>query len=321
MKKILSIITLTGLMFSNNISGVTYFEFEDSFSLSRTYFTYKKDISDELSFKFQTDVGRLDDNVDDERWTGFLKKAQLDWKVDSNMKISMGMIGMNMLNIQEKTWGHRFMYKSAMDLYKFSATADLGFAISRKHGNLTGTFMISNGEGYKESNVDDNNKTSVQLVWGETKLNKNDGYNIGLAYSTVDVPHEINDATSDVETAVTGFFAGWAGNGLRIGLESNTKDVDGVDNSLASMYATYKIKDNLSVFLRMDDIDENTDDVAVSEEKTLVGLIWTPTKGLDIALNKSDWTKGDPMNCGDNNDEACDETSDGTTKLNFQFKF
>ena len=81
MKKILSIITLTGLLFSNNISGVTYFEFEDSFSLSRTYFTYKKDISDELSFKFQTDVGAIDnaetsvdaDDVDnDVRWTGFL---------------------------------------------------------------------------------------------------------------------------------------------------------------------------------------------------------------------------------------------------------
>ena len=97
--------------------------------------------------------------------------------------------------------------------------------------------------------------------------------------------------------------------------------MDGIDNSLTSIYTTYKIKDNLSAFVRMDDIDQNTDDIVVSEEKTLVGLIWTPTKGLDIALNKSDWTKGDTMNCGDGSDEACGETSDGTTKLNFQFKF
>ena len=46
MKKILLIITVTGLLFSNNISGVAYFEFEDSFSLSRTYFTYKTEVSD-----------------------------------------------------------------------------------------------------------------------------------------------------------------------------------------------------------------------------------------------------------------------------------
>lgn len=295
------------------ISGVAYFEYDDSFSLSRTYFTYKTDISDELSFKFQTDVGRLDDGVEDARWTGFLKKAQLDWEVDANMKISMGMIGMNMLNIQEKTWGHRFISKSSIDQYKFSATADLGFAISRKHGNLTSNFMISNGEGYKESDADDNNKISVQLAWGETKLNKNDGYNIGLAHST------ITDDT-DIETTVTGFFGGWSGKGLRIGLESNTQDIDGAENQLTSIYATYKIKDNLSAFLRIDDIDENTDDVAVTEEKTLVGLIWTPTKGLDVALNKSDWTKGDTMNCGVGS-ETCGETSDDNTKINFQFKF
>ena len=327
-KKLLTLFLTLSLSYAG-ISGVAYFEYNDNFSLSRTYFTYKTDISDELSFKFQTDVGEIDDvkeigtcddviskteedcgenngvwstalsfSDNDNRWMGFLKKAQLDWKVDSNMKISMGMIGMNMLNIQEKTWGHRFLYKSSMDYYKFSATADLGFAITRKHGNLTGTFMISNGEGYKESDVDDNNKTSIQLAYGETKLNKNDGYNFGVAYSTV-------KDDSDVETTVTGFFAGWAGNGLRVGYESNTKDVNGVDNALTSMYATYKIKDNLSAILRMDNIDANKNDL--EEEVLMAGVIWTPTSGLDICLNRNSVTI-------DNNDSD-------TTKLNFQFKF
>lgn len=350
-KKLLTLFLTLSLSYAG-ISGVAYFEYNDNFSLSRTYFTYKTDISDELSFKFQTDVGEIDDantqttgfcsdlislnqttceagddgiagdddttpdtdeSLDDgtwtpqvqdvaidndNRWMGFLKKAQLDWKVDSNMKISMGMIGMNMLNIQEKTWGHRFLYKSSMDYYKFSATADLGFAITRKHGNLTGTFMISNGEGYKESDVDDNNKTSIQLAYGETKLNKNDGYNFGVAYSTV-------KADNDDETTVTGFFAGWAGNGLRVGYESNTKDVNGVDNALTSMYATYKIKDNLSAVLRMDNIDANKNDL--EEEVLMAGVIWTPTSGLDICLNRNSVTI-------DNNDSD-------TTKLNFQFKF
>ena len=304
-KKLLTLFLTLSLSYAG-ISGEAYFEYNDNFSLSRTYFTYKTDISDELSFKFQTDVGEIDDaltsggeDVDnDNRWMGFLKKAQLDWKVDSNMKISMGMIGMNMLNIQEKTWGHRFLYKSSMDYYKFSATADLGFAITRKHGGLTGTFMISNGEGYKESDVDDNNKTSIQLAYGETKLNKNDGYNFGVAYSTV-------KDDIDVETTVTGFFAGWAGNGLRVGYESNTKDVNGVDNALTSMYATYKIKDNLSAVLRMDNIDENKNNL--EEEVLMAGVIWTPTSGLDICLNRNSVTI-------DNNDSD-------TTKLNFQFKF
>ena len=52
------------LFSSSSISGVAYFEYEDSFALSRTYFTYKNTVSDELSFKFQVDVGQLDDVKD-----------------------------------------------------------------------------------------------------------------------------------------------------------------------------------------------------------------------------------------------------------------
>ena len=50
----------------------------------------------------------------------------------NSMKLSMGMIGLNMFNVQEKTWGHRFVEKSALDLAKWSSSADLGFGISKK---------------------------------------------------------------------------------------------------------------------------------------------------------------------------------------------
>ena len=55
--KILFIIISLGFVFSNNISGVAYFNYsEDSgFGLSRTYFTYKSEISDELSFNLENE--------------------------------------------------------------------------------------------------------------------------------------------------------------------------------------------------------------------------------------------------------------------------
>ena len=298
MKTYITLLFITFSISYANISGVAYFEFEDSFSLSRTYFTYKTDISDELSFKLQTDVGRLDTGVDDDRWTVYLKKAHLDWKVNSDMKISMGMIGMNMFNVQEKTWGNRFLKKSAMDEYKFSASADLGFAITQKLGPVTASVLMSNGEGYKESDVDDENKISVQFVMGEKKLNKQDGYNLGLVYSTLE------------DVTVTGFFGGWAGNGLRIGIENNSEDDDGITNDLTSIYANYKINDSLSAFVRMDDVERNND--GNSEEETMVGLIWTPTKGLDISPNIT-ITDEETGLAADDPIETC--------KLNFQFKF
>ena len=249
MKRISVILTagFSMLFSSSSISGVAYFEYEDSFALSRTYFTYKNTVSDELSFKFQTDVGRLDSGVADDRWTVYLKKAHMDWKVTSNMKMSMGMIGMNMFNVQEKTWGHRFLYKSAMDKYKFSASADLGIAFTQKMGSITGSLLMTNGEGYKESDVDDKNKMSLQLLYGPAKLNKKDGYNFGIVYSSLE------------DVTVTGFFGGWASNGLRIGLEQSTEDDNGAENALTSIYATYKVNNNLSALVRMDDIDSNSD--------------------------------------------------------------
>ena len=295
MKRIIIILTagFSMLFSSSSISGVAYFEYEDSFALSRTYFTYKNTVSDELSFKFQTDVGRLDSGVDDDRWTVYLKKAHMDWKVNSDMKMSMGMIGMNMFNVQEKTWGHRFLYKSAMDKYKFSASADLGIAFTQKMGSITASLLMTNGEGYKESDTDDENKMSLQLLYGPAKLNKNEGYNFGIVYSSLE------------DVTVTGFFGGWASNGLRIGLEQNTEDDNGTENALTSIYATYKVNNNLSALVRMDDIDSNNS--GNPEEVTMAGLIWTPTKGLDICLNRTSVTVNDD--------------TDNATKLNFQFKF
>ena len=333
MKNYILTLLLTFSLSYANISGVAYFEYEDSFALSRTYFTYKTDISDELSFKFQTDVGKIDDvntqatgfcsdgtsedqetceaitnicdgssacfwtyaqdvDVDnDNRWMGFLKKAQLDWRVNPNMKISMGMIGMNMLNVQEKTWGNRFLYKSAMDKYGFSATADLGFAISRKDGNVTSSFMLSNGEGYKESKVDDKNKISVQVVLGPTTLKNNDDYNFGLVYSKVE------------DEKVTGFFSGWVREKIIAGFEYNTKDNGSTTDDLISIYANYDINDELTAFVRMDSFDEDTDTVGGETDVQMLGVIWSPTKGLDICPN------------------MISSDDDDVFKMNFQFKF
>ena len=295
MKKILIISSLTlSMLISSDISGVSYFEFEDSFSLNRTYFTYKKDVSDDVSFKLQTDVGRLDSGVSDDRWAVYLKKAHLDWKVSQDTKISMGMIGLNMLNIQEKTWGNRFISKSALDYYGYSATADLGVAIYHKFGEVSTSFLMTNGEGYKESDVDDENKLSVRVMMGEKKLNKNSGHNIGLVYSSLE------------DVTVTGFFGGWSSQSLVVGAEYSIEDNDGVENSLSSVYLNYNLMDNLSAFVRVDDGEENKS--GLGEERTLVGMIWSPVQGLDISLNQINY-------------DLSDGTSDDALKFTFQFKF
>ena len=346
MKKILLLITIASLSFSDGkISGVTYFGYDDNFTLSRVYFTYKKSISDDLSFKFQMDVGKIDDassagendDVDnDNRWMAFLKKAHIDWKVADKTKISMGMIGMNMLNVQEKTWGYRFLRKSALDLYKFSATADLGMSISKDFGFLYTNLTMSNGEGYKESVVDNNKKISLQLVSGERRLDKNDGYNLGLVYSNLKTgggedycsggeEEEETDcnnnggiwvfADPEFDTTVIGLFGGWAGNNLRIGAELNTQSVksnidapEEINSQITSIYLNYNINDDFSAFIRQDARDLNIDSDDDDDSAMMLGVIWRPTKGLSICPNMTQ------------NTDASDVSEDSFA-IDFQFKF
>ena len=285
MKKIVLLLTISTLVFSEGkFSGVMYFDYEDSFNISRVYFTYKKIVSDDVSFKFQTDVGQV---ADDNRWTAYLKKAQLYWKASNDTRVSMGMIGMNMFNVQEKTWGYRFLAKSAMD-GKFSSSADVGMSISRDFGFLYTNLTMTNGEGYKNSDVDDNNKISLQLVHGEKRLDKNDGYNAGLVYSML-------KDDNDEETTVTGLFGGWAGSNLRIGGEFNTESVGQVNNQLTSFYLNYNINDNFSTFVRQDAYDLDVDTDGGDTSTMMAGFIWKPAKGLSICPNMTQVTDEDDV--------------------------
>ena len=158
MKKLLLLpLFIIAVYGQGQFSGVTYFNYtydltEDAandagFGLKRVYFTYKQDLSENISYKFQTDVGQLDvaninsdgelDGSKKTQFVAYLKKAQLDWKFSTNSssKLTFGMQGMNIFNVTEKTWGFRFLQKSAMDKYKFSSSADIGIGF---HGVLSG---------------------------------------------------------------------------------------------------------------------------------------------------------------------------------------
>ena len=195
MKKILLLpLFIIAVYGQGQFSGVTYFDYtydltEDAvndagFGLKRVYFTYQKELSESVSYKFQTDVGQLkidDVSVDDDgnvsvsndktQFVAYLKKAQLDWKT-SYGKLTFGMQGMNVFNVTEKTWGFRFLQKSTMDKYKFSSSADIGIGYSGKFNNLNYSLMYTNGCGYKSSENDEHKKISAQLVYGEKKLVK-----------------------------------------------------------------------------------------------------------------------------------------------------
>tara|TARA_Y100000814_G_scaffold94829_1_gene65412 strand:- start:3319 stop:4266 length:948 start_codon:yes stop_codon:yes gene_type:complete len=288
---------------------------KSSFGFDRVYFTYKNSVSDNISFKFQTDVGRFDfvDEDDDgnaivggkSHLFAYIKKAQLDWKTPIS-KITLGMQGMNVFNVTEKTWGFRFIEKSPMDKHKFSSSADMGIGVSGKFSNVSYSLLSTNGAGYKKEESDAFKKTSIQLVYGEKKLVKKDGFNIGTSL-TFEPYHD----GEDYMKSVMAFFGGYAGSGFRVGAEFDTKTDSKTELSeqIIAFYGSYKFTDVFEGLVYIDMYDEDTATDEDGETYIIAGLNYYPTKGLTITPNVRL--------------KSFEDGSDGETvfKMNFQFKF
>ncbi|MFQ6613600.1 MAG: hypothetical protein ACE5D1_02040 [Fidelibacterota bacterium] len=168
-----------------------------------------------MKFNFTTDI-----NTSASPRNVYVKYAKIDWNTDFG-KVVIGLQGMNMFGVQEKTWGYRSVDKSAMDRFGFSHSADLGLGYYRSFGsNLNVSALITNGAGYKHAENDSYKKISVLAYLGESRLDKNPGWNGGI--STSHEPQLIGtDSTNKVTTL--GLFGGWSSEVIRVGGEFATQ--------------------------------------------------------------------------------------------------
>ncbi|MFC1619885.1 hypothetical protein ACFL45_08060 [Candidatus Neomarinimicrobiota bacterium] len=269
-----------------SLSGLVFYEFShefddtvavnNAFEMQRVYLTYQKEISPALAFRFQTDVARGQDN-----WlTVYLKNTKMDWTTSLG-KVTFGLQGMNVFNVQEKTWGHRYLEKSPMDKYGFASSADMGIGYARPLGDhLYLDAKVTNGTGYKKPEDDKFKKLSMQLVWGETDLTKDDGFNIG-GVATYE-PFEGADGTS-AATTVIALLGGWSHESLRAGVELNleSQSDDSDATQIMAGYATYALHHKLAVLARIDVLTEESN----TETYAIVGIALSPEKGLRITPN------------------------------------
>ncbi len=275
-------IIISSIFAQGKVVGKTFFDFsstedEKGFNFKRQYFGYSLKASENVNFKVLLDVGRSDNET---KLSAFLKKAQLDY-TNNWGKTSFGLIGMHTYNVQEKNWGYRFIEKSAIDLNKFSSTADLGVAFTTSIiNNLNTTVQFVNGEGYKNPQGDEHFKSVLNITYGKSKLNKNDGYNVGLVYSS--------ESTDSDPVTMMSIFGGFAGMGLRAGVEydlmngpSETFD----EMSIISASVNYGLNDNIDLFARYDMVDDNDTANKNGENLIVTGAVFNCGSGLSIAPN------------------------------------
>ena len=279
--KILTIIIITFFSFvmAGDIGGYSIFQYNNTaFEINRVYFQYTDDLADDLFLKIRYDVTR--DGVDaDGKFVAYLKNAYVDWSCKNGGLLSLGLVGTNSYGTQENTWGYRFIEKSPLDKYQFTNTADLGIGYSHSFGNFNINAQILNGEGYKSEHSHDNMATYLRVLYGESSLNKNDGYNIGLVMTS----SEGNSDDNLDDTNLMGLFGGWASNKLRLGLEYNQYETTDTE-ILMAVYANYSISETLDMFVRNDmtEIDGVVDSDIVT---SWIGVVCNPSKGLYISPN------------------------------------
>jgi len=280
-KQLMMVILFSFCYMQGTFGGYAIFDYSnesgsDGFDLKRVYLSYNNNISDDLFLKIRYDVGR---HADD-RLTTFLKNAYVDYKCENGDKLSLGLIGTNSYGVQEKNWGYRFIEKSVVDKYGMTNTADFGIGYSKTLGNVKTSMQLLNGEGYKHGDSDGKQSLYLSVLYGESRLDKNDGMNLGLVINN-------NPQADGTDSNLVGFFGGWASNGLRLGLEHNQFEVESSDltEEATSFYLNYDLNEDWDVFVRHDLNDLNVDDDVDAADLTIVGGVWNVTKGLMVAPN------------------------------------
>ena len=335
MKNIMFFLITTSMILAEGISGLSYFNYATGdasndeahgFAMNRVYFTYKTNVSETTSFKFQADV--LQQEGDGLQM--YLKNAKMDYMATENITFIYGLQGMNVFKSQEKIWGNRFLSKSAMDLNKWSPSADLGLGVKLSMGcpiiksnKVSGSLLFTNGEGYKNDSSDGNERISAALGY---KHNIGEDMNLqaGGSFSTLSYDAELDDSGAEVSAegtaTIMALYGGFSGFGLRTGFEYNMgTDLNlegyGADAKLMSYYGTYNLTfiDGLSLIVRYDSLDNGADDddqTDVDESADtailLTGLSYKCAEGITFAPNMTQTTVGD---------------DDPTTALNLTFMF
>lgn len=102
-----------GKVFSNFHYQLFSDEQKSAFAVDRAYFGYEYFLSEEFTVNLKLDIGSPNQNsqYDILKRYAYFKNAALIY-TKKNLQISFGLIDLYQFKVQEKFWGHRYIYKS-----------------------------------------------------------------------------------------------------------------------------------------------------------------------------------------------------------------
>lgn len=248
------------------------------FNLERAYLGYQYKLNSNWKAKVVYDMGKGDDNA--LQRLGYVKNAEIDYSC-GRWSVNIGLTSTAQFNMQEKFWGHRYVYKSMMDQCKWGSSADLGVMAAYKATDwLSADLSVFNGEGYKKIQSDDQMLYGVGLTL------------IPLDNLTVRLYGDMKtykDTTNQYDVAI---FAGYKTKSFRIGAEYNMQlnhgGAEGRDLQGLSVYGAVAVGQNGEVYARYDLGNSQADDTwhyGQDGQTAILGFHYQANKILSVSPN------------------------------------
>tara|TARA_B100000902_G_scaffold365033_1_gene385582 strand:- start:40355 stop:41281 length:927 start_codon:yes stop_codon:yes gene_type:complete len=299
---VLSVLSLNAQEIKPFVKVFTNFNHDNNkneFELKRSYLGCSYEINEEFSTNVTFDVGN---NSAGSSYTAFLKIASLSWKPMKKSTINMGMIGTKNFKFMEKSWGKRYIEKSALDKEKWASAADLGLSFDYKiFDNFTIDGQILNGEGYTSTQDEDG-----LLRYGFGGTYKLSNFSIRLF-------RDIKSCScSDIDQEITTAAISYSNNGISIGFETdmmeNSNNSENMNRDIMSIYGSYKIFNKYTLFGRFDEYssEDSWDDDGTY---TIFGVETQLTEGVKAAANIR------------NSTNTSNDIEDKSFYLNLEYKF
>ncbi|MBI5450774.1 MAG: hypothetical protein HY940_05400 [Gammaproteobacteria bacterium] len=280
--------------------------------VKRFYLGVNKDFGDMWSANLTSDFGY-------DSYAGltqvFVKKAYVQAKVSDAVTVRAGAADMPWGPYVEGLYGMRYVENTLLDRLKFSTSSDWGLHLFGKTSDGTVNYAVSliNGGGFKNPltvtqkpyvNTSDAGAAKDPVTAASTSRTKGmdiearvgfrpiNGLDLGIGYYNGKLGKDYTGTTATVETAsrLTA-VAAYKTDQYSVGAEyfsaenglDTTKAADKADGS--SLYGSYKLQDNVSVFARYDSANPNkTTAPNLTDTYYNVGIGYQPRKNIDLAL-------------------------------------
>jgi len=243
----------------------------------------------------------------------WLKFASLRWKVNEKLTIEGGAILQNHYITMERFWGLRYILQTFQDLYWQIPSSDLGFMAYYKLNNfISFDAAITNGEGPRFK----------QDAYGKVKFAGGINIKPSEKIQTRIFYHKRQsgqDSTA-TEQMVSVFIGFKPSEKIRIAGEynymNNLDNADGLNSYGFSLYTVYHLTNKTELFARYDkllfEIPDNYDfsNKNVEGNTVMVGVSYSPVKGVNLSLNYQGWISEDD-----------EDTSQNRVLLSMEYKF